>query len=579
LPYIIMFGVPFQFKYNKLYQKIGAFVFIVPNAVGFLGNCVDFEFFKFTSRRMTGEIFNIIGIGDDFMVLLPQFLKDFWYILIIWLLFIIGLIVFFNKTRVVAIENKSNGKKIRHYILETSLFFVYVFLVVIGTRGGIQLKPISIINAGRFTNSKNVALVLNTPFSIIKTINKTKLEDYRFYSSDKEIEKVYSPIHFQKKTGEFNTTNVVIIIMEGFSEEYIGSVNKNLDKGRYKGYTPFLDSLIKVSLYFNNAYSNGKRSIDAIPAITSSIPNLMNNPYISSIYAGDNIYSIPKLLREKGYKSYFFHGGTDGTMGFDSYCKMAGFDKYYGRKEYNNDKDFDGKWGIFDEEFLQYCATNLNNSRQPFFAEIFTLSSHHPYKVPDRYNSKFHGGPLPIHRSIEYADYSLSRFFATASNMPWFKNTLFIITADHTSEASYPFYQSNLGIFSVPVLYYKSDTILRGVNYEITQHIDIMPSLMDYLNYDKPYIAFGKSVFDSSAAYFAINYLNNTYQLIEEGYTLQFDGKQDVSLYNITNDSLLTKNLLGTGLKIEKHLSDRIKAIIQSYNSRLINNKMIIKNN
>ncbi len=576
IPFITLLSIPFSFRYNRIYQRIAGFFYVIPNAFAFLGNCVDFEFFKFTSRRMTSEIFNIIGIGDDFTVLLKQYITDFKYVVIIWILLIFLLIFFYNFTKVVS-DKKVKENKFKYYSIETSLFFTYLFICIIGIRGGFQLKPISIISAGRFTDSKNIALVLNTPFSIIKTINKTELEDYKFYKTETELEKIYSPIHLPKDKGAFKNTNIVIIILESFSKEYIGSINKNLEDGKYKGYTPFLDSLLKEGVYFNTAFANGKRSIDAIPAVTSSIPNLMNNPYISSIYAGDAIYSIPNLLKEKGYQSYFFHGGTNGTMGFDSYAKMAGFDQYYGRKEYNNERDFDGKWGIYDEEYLQYFANKLNESTQPFFAEIFTLSSHHPYSVPEKYNNKFREGALPIHRSIEYTDYALSQFFKTAQKMPWFKNTLFILTADHTSEAYYPFYQNNLGIFSIPILYYKPDTLIKEVINTTTQQIDIMPSVLDYLNYDKPYIAFGKSVFDTTAEHFAINFINNTYQLIENGYALQFDGTKAISLFDIKQDSLLNNNLLGSNLAIENYLTKKIKAVIQSHNSRLINNKMIIK--
>ena len=578
IPFIILFIIPFKFRSNSKYQKLAAFFFVIPNAIGFIGNCIDFEFFKFEARRMTGEIFNIIGIGDDFVTLLLQYLTDFWYILLIWLALVAILIIFYNKTKIISDNNKSL-KKHRDYIIESLMFILYLVIGTIGVRGGFQLKPISIINAGQFTNSKNIALVLNTPFCIIKTINKTELEEYKFYKTEVELNKIYSPIHNPKLKGDFKKINIVVIILESFSKEYIGSVNSNLEPNGYKGYTPFLDSLIKQSLYFNNAFANGKRSIDAIPAVTSTIPSLMNNPYISSIYAGDNIYSIPKLLKEKGYQSFFFHGGTNGTMGFDAYAKMAGFDKYIGRQEYNNEKDFDGKWGIYDEEFLQYFANNLNKTKEPFFAEIFTLSSHHPYPVPEKYKNKFKEGTLPIHRSIEYADYALAQFFKTAQKMPWFSNTLFVITADHTSEASHLYYQNNLGIFSIPILFYKPDSILHNFSNTVTQQIDIMPSIMDFINYDKSYLSFGNSVFDSTTSHFAINYINNTYQLIENGYALQFDGKQSLSLYNINKDSLLQQNLINSDPLIKYTLDKKIKAIIQSYNNRLINNRMIIKNN
>ena len=110
----------------------------------------------------------------------------------------------------------------------------------------------------------------------------------------------------------FKHKNVVIIILESFSKEYVGYYNNG------KGYTPFLDSLINYSLVMERAYANGIKSIEALPSIVSSIPTLMNNPFITSIYATNKYYSLPLLLKREGYSTSFFHGGNRGTMGFYS---------------------------------------------------------------------------------------------------------------------------------------------------------------------------------------------------------------------------------------------------------------------
>src|SRR5690606_14279042 len=145
-----------------------------------------------------------------------------------------------------------------------------------------------------------------------------------------------------------------------------------------------------------------------------------------------------KLLGEKGYETAFFHGAPNGSMGFSAYMQLAGIKNYYGKNEYNNDDDFDGIWGIWDEPFMQFMAKKLDTFKQPFFSSFFSLSSHHPFKVPEHYAGKFPKGQLPLHEPIGYVDNALRQFFNTASKSEWYKNTLFVIVADHASMIHFP---------------------------------------------------------------------------------------------------------------------------------------------
>jgi len=420
-------------------------------------------------------------------------------------------------------------------------------------------------------------LVLNTPFAIIKTLGKSNIKDIKYFD-EKTSDSIFSPVHnYYKKNNAIKRNNVVVLILESFGKEYIGELNKDNGDNTYKGYTPFLDSLITESLVFTNAYANGKHSIEGIPAALAGIPSLMNDAYITSAYAGNNINSLATLLKTKGYYSAFFHGGTNGTMGFDDFIKHSGFDKYFGRTEYNNEKDYDGKWGIFDEEFLQFVADKLDKCCKPFISGIFTLSSHHPYTIPKKYSGKFPKGILPIHQSIEYADFSLRKFFKTMSQKPWFDSTLFVIVADHTSESFYPQYQTRSGMYEIPIIFYQHNSNLKGENETITEQSDIMPSILDYLNYDKPFVAFGESVFDSSDFHFAVNYTNETYQLIYKNYSFIFDGKLAVSMYDIKKDEFLKNNIIGSIPETQKEIERKLKAIIQSFDQRVMKNKMIVK--
>ncbi|MCK4701011.1 MAG: LTA synthase family protein, partial [Bacteroidales bacterium] len=346
-----------------------------------------------------------------------------------------------------------------------------------------------------------------------------------------------------------------------------------------EGYTPFLDSLIHHALVFPNAFSNGKRSIEAMPSIMASLPTLMTSSYISSGYATNSINSLASLLKDKGYHTSFFHGGSNGTMGFDNFAHSAGIDEYYGMNEYGKNEDFDGNWGIFDEEFLQFYATKLNSFEEPFFSSVFTLSSHHPYTIPGKYKEKFRKGPLKILEAIGYSDFSLKRFFETASEMPWFENTLFVITADHTAQAIKPEYITNLGQFRVPIIFFHpADSSLRGKKNLITQQLDIMPSVLDYLDYNEPFISFGNSILRPREDHFALTFQNGIYQYIANGYILIYNQNEGpISLYHFETDPLLENNLLRTSQSTRIEMVKKLQSIIQVYNHRMIRNEMVVR--
>jgi phosphoglycerol transferase MdoB-like AlkP superfamily enzyme len=533
-----------------------------------LSNCVDLAYFRFTLKRTNATVFDFFTgkMGNDLLQLTPVFIKDYWYLFIIWAFLIVAVIYVYNK-----IENLRFAKwRFPDYFREGFIFILFAGISIIGFRGGLQLKPINCATAGEYTSAKYVSLVLNTPFAIIKTIDIKAIEPSEEwnYVSNTELRKIYDPVHHPHTNG-FQQFNVCIIILESFSKEYIGALN-----GREKGYTPFLDSLIKESLTFTNAFSNGKTSIEGIPSVVASIPTWMNEPYITSAYSTNQTNTLASILKSKGYSTSFFHGGTNGTMGFDAFCKLSGYDHYYGRSEYNNEKYFDGSWGIWDEEFLQYTIQTISKNKMPFFTSIFTLSSHHPFNIPNKYKNKFKKGKLDIEQCVSYTDYALKNFFESAKQTTWYKNTLFVLTADHTGVSTDPFYSNNIGNFAIPIIYFKPESNLTGRDSTLTQQIDIMPSVLDYLHYPRTYFSFGKSVFDTTQSHFALTFNNGIFHFIKNDYALEFDGNKAVNLYHYTTDSLFADNLLQSKTDVTKEMDKEIKAIIQSYQQHLIKNTM-----
>ncbi len=264
-------------------------------------------------------------------------------------------------------------------------------------------------------------------------------------------------------------------------------------------------------------------------------------------------------------------------MGFDSFSRMAGFDDYFGLNEYPNSKDFDGMWGVWDEPFFDFFCNKLSSFRQPFLASVFSISSHHPFRVPEKYKNKFPKGPAPILEVVGYTDNALREFFKKAALQPWYSNTLFIITADHTNESVHKEFQNNFGSYCVPIIFFKPGSEMHGIKMRIAQQIDIMPTILNYLNYDGEYIAFGNNLLDDSSESFAFNTAGSTYQLFMKDHMLEMIDNKPVGVYNFKTDRYLDNNLLGKDPVLEGLMEEKLKAIIQTYNSRLIDNDLVVK--
>jgi phosphoglycerol transferase MdoB-like AlkP superfamily enzyme len=472
-------------------------------------------------------------------------------------------------------------KSWRYYAGHALVLAFFVYFTIIGIRGGFgaYTRPITLSNANEYVNKGNeAAIVLNTPFCIYRTIGKKVYKDPKYFNSIEEAAAVCSPIRQFQKSGEMNKMNVVVMILESFGKENFGFFNKHLDGGTYKGYTPFLDSLMGEGLTFKYSYSNGRKSIDGMPSVLSSIPMFIE-PFILTPYSTNSISSIADVLCEEGYYTAFFHSAPNGSMGFQAYAKAAGFQDYFGMTEYGNDKDFDGTWGIWDEEFLQFYAKKMNEFRKPFATSIFTVSSHHPFNVPERYKDKFPKGDRPIHQCIGYSDNALRLFFKTMSQYDWFENTLFVITADHTNQISHEEYHTDANIYAVPVLFYHPGSNLKGFKEDVlAQQIDIMPSVLSYLNYGKPFFSFGDDViYGADKDKYVINYSNQIYQLYQGDWLLQFDGVKTKALYRFKEDVMLKNNLKDSNPDVVKKMETIVKANIQQYIHRMLNDELTAK--
>ena len=560
---LIFLPLKSSFKNFSLY-----YILTVNGLLTFI-NLIDIAYYPFTLKRSTSDLFNLITTGKDVWILLPQFIIDYWYIIFLWFTFLWLLLLTKKFWKQTYIPIHYNFRNITLY------FFIYIFTIGImfGVIRGTRLRPVNLLSASLHANPTLTPLVLNTPFSIVKTIGKPIHKKHFYFENESDL--IFKPIYNVKPNFSVNDKkNVVILILESFSKEHIGFFNNN----KKKSFTPFLDSLLSNSFVIKYSYSNGRKSIESLPSILASIPSLMETPYILSTFSSNQIEGLPAILKKHGYQTSFYHGGTNGTMRFDVFSRMAGIENYYGRWEYPNADDYDGNWGIWDEPYLQYVKNQLDKTKNPFFTLIYTLSSHHPYNIPDKYKNVFQEGEHKILKSIAYTDYSLKLFFENAKKSEWFKNTLFVITADHVFGSHSDFYYNEIGSYTVPISFYcETDNSLKGIANIIAQHCDIAPSILDYLGIKTSMFAFGSSIWDTLSERFAINYINGTYKLLYDEYFLRFDGEKVNAIFNFKNDSLLQNNLINENIAVKEKMTKLVKSIIQQYDYALINNKMKVR--
>ncbi|HNT19750.1 MAG TPA: sulfatase-like hydrolase/transferase [Saprospiraceae bacterium] len=558
----------------RSYQRLYDAAFLTVNGACLILNAVDFFYFRYNLKRITADFAHWAG-ESNVMRIMMSFAGENWYVFVL----AAGLLYLFYKWY----------RRIPLYVtlLPNAWLFGFVHLLLLsgmtglsiaGMRGGFlhSTRPITLSNAGKYVSRPDLMpVVLNTPFSLIRTFDK-KAYPEKTYMPEEEAIQVFNPVKNYSDSLPFEAKNVVILIIESLSREHSGYLNPNLGGGEYKGYTPFLDSLMKESLVCTNAFANGRKSIDAMPSILAGIPSLVL-PYVLSHNSLNKINSLASLLKPKGYRSAFFHGAPNSSMGFQAFSRIAGFDQYYGKDEYGNDADYDGIWGIWDEEFLQYFGRQLDTFTPPFLGICFTLSSHHPFKVPPRYEGVFPEGKLPVHACVSYTDMALRKFFEVASTKPWYRNTLFVITADHSTVAWSEKYNSPVGAFAIPILYFSPGGLLRKTYQGVTQQTDIMPSVLDYLHFDQPFVAFGNSIFDDEAEPFALHYNNEQYQVIDSDHRLSlFDGNKITGVYDIRDSWSLGGNKVLLPAESESELLRFHQAVIQQYNQRILHNKLTV---
>ena len=580
LLFILLSILPLWINTNKNYQKIVFYIYFITNIIAYSTNFPDMLYYPFSKTRLTTASFAVIENENNKGTLLLTFLGMYWYMFILFFLLVAVWVYFYKKIQIRPIKI---GKK--SYFISSLFFFIFFSLLTLaGIRGGdlaTSTRPINILDASRHvTIAAQADMILNTPFTLIRTIGKNKgFREYNFVSED-YIQKNIKPIkEYHREVN--HKPNIVLFILESFGKEYWGCMNTRENIPNYKSYTPFLDSLAQHSYVFDNAYCNGWQSIHGMSSMLAGIPTL-KVAYTSSPYVKQPTQSLVSIAKEMGYDTSFFHSAPNGSMGFLGFSNILGIDHYYGKTEYNNEADYDGIWGIWDEPFFQYMNEILSKKKEPFFSTIFTVSSHHPFHIPKKYEGKFDKGNLEIHQCIGYTDYALKKFFESAKKEPWFGNTIFAFVNDHPNQTYYDRYKEPITNMGAAIMFFSPNPSLLkpGRSSDIAQQIDIYPSLVDLMGYNKPFRSWGRSLFSHTEDPKAYITDGHNYRSMQGNYLYILDENGKVNGIYKKEDRAMKNNLLGKedNPEIQKGIQD-LKAFVQDYMNRIIHHKLDPNNN
>ena len=574
LPYLFLTMLPIWLREKKGYRRLTKALFVLPNFLAFAADLSDSVYFAYTNRRTTMAVFKEFGGDND---KLPQiFLHEalvHWYLVLAAIVILWALIRFYREP-----ARRKEPYGVKGCLVHLAVLLAALYPLVGGLRGGFgaTARPLSLNDVTVYIDKPvQAGIVLNTPFSLYATLTGAHVEEPDWYPDEAALEEVYTPV-YQGFDGTFQKKNVVIVILESFSASYSAYLT-GLQGKEEAGYMPFLDSLMREGLVFTHSFANGRLSIDALPSVMAGMPSLLES-FTLTPYAQDTLHGLAYELGLEGYDSAFWHGAKRESMALAGAAHNLGFRREYSRTDYGNEADYDGTWAIWDEPFLQYFEKGIGTLEEPFVASVFTATSHHPFVVPEAYEGVFPEGTQPIHHTVAYADHALRCFFEAARQEPWFRNTVFVLTGDHTNQTDLPEYLTSAGLFQIPIVFYAPDGSLKGLHEGVAQQIDIKPTLYHILGYPHPFLSFGSDLLATAGKdSYAVNTLNGIWQFFQDGYLLQFDGESSVALYHYTQDRLLSENLIAAEPSRAAAMETRLKALIQQYLSRLIHNRLYVE--
>lgn len=475
---------------------------------------IDYLWFSVQQSRFS---FGSLGMILDEKARFSEYLSSypFWAFVLLVLSVVVSLII-----------GKSNLGWVSNW--KTRLHILLVILIIgFMIRGGTRLRPFTTGDTARFV-SANSLIYQSLPLYLLETVNPKKMPEPSWLIS--QATKTNQLV--KSETSEVQP-NVVLILLESFGEEYTA-----LNHHWAPSYTPNLDALLERGQAVKPFFATGDQSVDAIPSIFQSLPNWSDKPVIGSWMSQSGPPSIFQLLKPRGYTSHFIHLSDENTMGFQSYLKSIGLDYYWSESTISEHTYATGSWGIHDEGGFHVLRSLLDTVREPYFTTFYTLSSHHPYQTPESGNPI---GTHPIHNAVSYTDSCLGAFLSPIDSLAnRYPNTIFILTADHSSVNALHAYRTSSGKYAIPCVVLNSERTVE--KHALFNQQDLHASILYFTLNGEYFWSFGTPITQKRRQPL-IHYDGQQFILITETYCLTADLQGPTALYNRLEDPNHLHNL------------------------------------
>lgn len=535
-PFLLLLALPWKPVLRLRIQRWLMPILWFFNAIILFLNGVDIAYFSTSSKRLSHELFSAskdLGSFDTSVFAIYAGLFLFWAALSFGL--------WWALRRQMKHPGPSTGNK----WLNWSFTILVLGLMTLAIRGGLQHKPLRPADAFVSTSYFAGNVGLNTAYSVISSIDIGREEPVNFMPDSQALDIVHQ-LYKNDFDGKFDNPefpllrsthfpgpekrhNVVILILESFNANRTGVLNPAVGPNA----TPNFDAISKEGLLFRNFYSNGSRSVQALPAILNSVPEIFSRPSIGSSYETNNTFGIAKMLKKRGYETAFFCGGPNGTMGFDVYGRLSGIEQYYGRNEFPDSKTENStNWGIHDGPFLNWVADVQKNPQGPFLHIWFSISNHFPFAKALDCPEEIAKTKSGVELTMAYTDHVLGQYFQKVRQYPWFSDTYFLITGDHCHYGPDEPNRPMMDNFHVPLLIL-GPGITPGQSELLGSHLDIVPTLIELLQLQTKHASAGISLLSKTNFPCAVNNLMETLTLGRKDHSWSTNFSQVQSCFSL----------------------------------------------
>ena len=453
-----------------------------------------------------------------------------------WVLISFIFIKFYNK-----LFKNFNKKVDKGHFIEIVVFLFFTASLIIPVRGGFQTIPVNQSNV--YFSNKMFAnhAAINYTWNFFNTIKRKtdNTNPYKIYSQEEAnqiVSKTRNALLKNQQDIILNTQkpNVILIIWESLSAKIVGSLNGE------PTVTPNLNRLSKEGILFTNFYSNGDRTDKGIPAILSGY---YPQPAIRIMRMPNKTRSLPMLPKEMeklGYETSFYYGGDLNFGNMNTYLRSAGIQKIIDGSEFDK-KDWNSKWGAYDDVFLKRFASDLTkDNKQPFFKIALTLSSHEPYEIKGEYKFGENGESNKYRSAHFYTDKVIGDFIDFAKKQDWYKNTLIVIMSDHGHSSptpDNPYFGTKK--FHIPMLWLGGALSKKGIKIDnISSQVDFSYTLLNLLKADTSKFNFGKHIFNNSDEQYAYYSFNKGFGMYSRKGTFIYDyvSKKPIQKIGVTKE-------------------------------------------